>query len=89
MKGRFRMSIMLDRRDFLRAVGLGVALAVPGCTNAAKALKAERRRLPNIALIMADDPYEETDLWARHPEIVEDLTKLLEKYKKEGHSRPL
>jgi hypothetical protein len=38
---------------------------------------------------MADDPHEENDLWDKHPEIVQDLTKLLEKYKQEGHSRPL
>ena len=38
---------------------------------------------------MADDPHEENDLWDKHPEIVQDLTKLLEKYKEKGHSRPL
>jgi len=38
---------------------------------------------------LTDDLYEENDLWDKHPEIVQDLTKLLEKYKKIGHSRPL
>jgi len=38
---------------------------------------------------LAQDPYEQKDLWDKHPEIVDRLTKLLEKYKKEGHSRPL
>ncbi len=38
---------------------------------------------------LADDPYEENDLWDKHPDIVECLTKLLEKYKKQGYSRPL
>ena len=36
---------------------------------------------------MADDPYEKNDLWAKRPEIVKRLTKLLEKYKKQDHSR--
>lgn len=35
------------------------------------------------------DPAETNDVWSQHPEIVERLTKLLEKYKKEGRSRPL
>jgi len=32
------------------------------------------------------DPYEQNDLWEEHPEIVKDLTNLLEKYKTEGRS---
>ena len=35
------------------------------------------------------DPYEQNDLWDKRPEIVERLTKLLEKYKEQGYSRPL
>jgi arylsulfatase A len=35
------------------------------------------------------DPAEKDNLWDRHPDIVERLTKLLEKYKKQGHSRPV
>lgn len=38
---------------------------------------------------LADDPYEKNDLWTKRPEIVKRLTKLLDKYKKQGHSRPL
>ena len=38
---------------------------------------------------MVDDPYEQNDLWETHPEIVRRLTELLEKYKKQGYSRPL
>jgi len=38
---------------------------------------------------LADDPYETNDLWNEHPEIVQHLTKLLQKYKEQGHSRPL
>jgi len=38
---------------------------------------------------LADDPYEENDLWEKHPEIVEHLASLLEKYKTQGYSRPL
>jgi len=35
------------------------------------------------------DPTETDNVWSRHPEIVKRLAKLLEKYKKESHSRPL
>jgi len=38
---------------------------------------------------LKNDPYEKNNLWDKHPEIVKRLTKLLEKYKKQGHSRPL
>ena len=36
---------------------------------------------------METDPYETNDLWEKHPDIVEKLTALLEKYKNQGHSR--
>ena len=43
------------RRDFIKAMGLGVAaLAVSGC-GGASSLFTEKRRRPNIILIMADD----------------------------------
>ena len=35
------------------------------------------------------DPYETMDIWSKHPEIVEELARLLEKYKNEGRSAPL
>jgi arylsulfatase A-like enzyme len=38
---------------------------------------------------LANDPYEENDLWGKHPEIAQRLTELLEKVKREGYSRPL
>jgi arylsulfatase A len=37
---------------------------------------------------LADDPAEERDLWGRRPDIVQRLTALLEKYKREGRSAP-
>ncbi len=43
------------RRDFIKAMGLGVAaLAVPGCAGTS-GLRAGGRRRPNIVLMMADD----------------------------------
>ena len=43
------------RRDFVKAMGLGVAaLAVPGCAGSPR-LSAKNYRRPNIVLIMADD----------------------------------
>ncbi|MCK4292665.1 MAG: arylsulfatase [Planctomycetes bacterium] len=38
---------------------------------------------------LQEDPYEQNDLWDKRPEIVERLTKLLEKYKEQGYSRAL
>jgi arylsulfatase A len=38
---------------------------------------------------LAKDPYETEDLWDKHPDIVERLSNLLEKYKKQGYSRPM
>jgi arylsulfatase A-like enzyme len=35
---------------------------------------------------LANDPYEKNDLWAKRPEIVRRLKKLLDRYKKQGHS---
>ena len=49
------MNTILDRRDFLKAAGLGAALALPGCKNAADPFKTNQRKLPNIVFIMADD----------------------------------
>lgn len=37
---------------------------------------------------LAKDPGEMTNLYAQHPEIVERLTSLLERYRREGSSRP-
>ena len=45
--------------------------------------------VPGQLYNLADDPYETNDLWDKRPEIVENLTRLLEKYKRQGHSRPL
>jgi arylsulfatase A-like enzyme len=36
-----------------------------------------------------DDMAESKNLWSKHPEIVERLTKLLELYKQQGRTRPL
>lgn len=45
--------------------------------------------VPGQLYNLANDPYEKNDLWDERPETVERLTKLLEKYKKQGYSRPL
>ena len=51
------MSNNLNRRDFLKAVGLGVAsAALPRCTGASRKLAGGRSKdRPNIIFIMADD----------------------------------
>jgi len=38
---------------------------------------------------MEEDLAESRNLWNEHPEIVERLTSLLEKYKQQGYSRPI
>jgi len=46
---------MYSRRDFLKTAGIGLmTLMLPGCAGAS-GLRAEKRRRPNIVLIMADD----------------------------------
>jgi arylsulfatase A-like enzyme len=38
---------------------------------------------------LEDDMAESNNLWSKHPEIVEQLTKLLDKYKEQGRTRPI
>jgi len=38
---------------------------------------------------LAEDPFEQNDLWEKRPEVVERLAALLEKYKREGRSAPI
>jgi len=38
---------------------------------------------------LVDDPIEQNDLWDQRPDVVKQLRKLLEKYKKQGYSRPM
>jgi len=38
---------------------------------------------------LEDDPAEQSNLWSERPEIVQRLTALLERYKQQGHSRPM
>jgi len=47
-----------------------------------------REGIPGQLYNIRKDPYEKENLWDKHPEIVERLTKLLDKYKKQGYSRP-
>ena len=48
-------TLCYTRRDFIKAMGLGVAaMAVPGCAGTS-GLRAEKHRRPNIVLMMADD----------------------------------
>ena len=50
------MNRNLNRRDFLKATGLGAAsLAYPACTTAARQRKGRRRKQPNVVLVMTDD----------------------------------
>ena len=54
---RFAINNALNRRDFLKTIGLGTAaFVVPGCMSATKLFAGEASRdRPNIILIMADD----------------------------------
>ncbi|MHC4266432.1 MAG: sulfatase-like hydrolase/transferase, partial [Planctomycetota bacterium] len=38
---------------------------------------------------LAEDPYEKNDLWDEHPEVVERLKKLLEKYQEQGYNKSI
>lgn len=48
-----------------------------------------RTGMPGQLYNLALDPYEENNLWDKHPDIVARLATLLEKYKREGRSAPL
>jgi arylsulfatase A-like enzyme len=60
-------------------------------------LRRERRRrqqesnsgAPGQLYNLKNDPAEKDNLWDRYPDVVGRLTKLLERYKKQGHSRPM
>jgi arylsulfatase A len=43
---------------------------------------------PGELFNLSDDPSESTNLYAERPEIVKELTELLERYRSEGRSRP-
>jgi arylsulfatase A len=38
---------------------------------------------------LAQDPGENFNLYQRHPEIVEELSRLLDQYRRQGYSRPM
>jgi len=38
---------------------------------------------------LADDPGEMRDLWAERPDVVKELTSLLQRYRRDGRSVPL
>jgi len=44
---------------------------------------------PGQLFDLESDPYEKNDLWEEHQDIVERLTRLLEKYESEGRSAPV
>jgi len=51
---RYRMSHKMNRREYLKAMGLGLAtLALPGCTSISE--RNAGKRPPNIVLIVSDD----------------------------------
>jgi len=60
MKSRMSRRIV-DRRQFIKALGLGVASlgiapgAMPGCLGASQPPAAGRKGKPNIIIIMSDD----------------------------------
>lgn len=50
------MAKELERRDFLKVLGFGVAgLTIPGCSQAVRRFSDKSRRRPNILYIMSDD----------------------------------
>jgi len=52
-------------------------------------IKPKPGQPPGQLYNLEDDLAESNNLWSKHPEIVERLTKLLEKYKQQGYTRPI
>ena len=51
-------------------------------------VKTQKTDPPGQLYDMTADPSEKKNLWRENPDVVKRLTALLEKYKKQGHSRP-
>jgi arylsulfatase A len=66
---------------------LALALGSHGFS-APRAIKPKPGEAQGQLYNLDDDPREQTNLWLEKPEIVKRLTALLEKYKREGRSRP-
>jgi arylsulfatase A-like enzyme len=52
-----------------------------------KSLEPKEGEAPGTLYDMVNDPKEENNLYDKHPEVVEELSQLLEKYKNQGYSR--
>ncbi|MFB9057861.1 sulfatase-like hydrolase/transferase [Mariniflexile ostreae] len=52
-----------------------------------KTLEPKNGEAPGTLYNMAEDPKEENNLYKKHPEVVKELSQLLEKYKVQGQSR--
>lgn len=52
-------------------------------------IKEEFSKEPVQLYNMETDPYETTNVYKEHPEVVKELKTLLETYKKQGYSRPM
>ena len=51
-----------------------------------KNIEPKRNEAPGTLYDMINDPTEKNNLYKEHPEVVEELSSLLEKYKKQGYS---
>ncbi len=52
-----------------------------------KTLEPKNDEAPGTLYDMVKDPKEENNLYEKYPEVVKELTQLLEKYKAQGQSR--
>lgn len=54
-----------------------------------KVIQPQPGEAPGTLYDLAKDPQETTNLYSAHPEVVKELTTLLEQYRKQGYSRPM
>jgi len=83
-----REAIVHRSGSVILAIRQGHWKLIPGRQRSGRRVARDREGSPGELYNLKDDPGETTNLWDKRPGIVERLSALLEKYKKDGRTRP-